>query len=119
MVPGGSSARWECVVERREPHARRSAAVAALAALLVTVGLVWGGGSRPGALLSFAGADQTALYDVPNSVEQRSRMHFPQAEAGWLDSAAAGKIGDEAKSQDQQARPRTLGSVLGKREGQP
>ena len=82
--------------------------MAVLAVLLVTAGLVWGGGSRGGALLSTAPLTPTDLYDVPNSVEQRSRMHFPQAEAGWLDSAAAGKIGDGTKTQDQQARPHFL-----------
>ena len=105
-MASGAVRHWECVVERREHqprHARRSAAVAALAVLLVTAGLVWGGGSRGGALLSTA---PLTLYDVPNSV---GRMHFPQAEAGWMNSAAAGKIADGTKTQDEQARPHSLG----------
>jgi len=43
-----------------------------------------------------------ALYDVPSFTEEHTRMHFPQAEAGWLNMAAAGKIGDDVKSDDEQ-----------------
>jgi hypothetical protein len=48
------------------------------------------------------GKDSQALYDVPNFTEERTRMHFPQAEAGWLDMASAGQIGDNVKSDDEQ-----------------
>ena len=48
------------------------------------------------------GKDSQALYDVPNFTEERTRMHFPQAEAGWLDMAASGQIGDDLKSEDEQ-----------------
>ena len=48
------------------------------------------------------GKDSQALYDVPSFTEERTRMHFPQAEAGWLDMAAAGQIGDNVKSDDEQ-----------------
>jgi hypothetical protein len=43
-----------------------------------------------------------ALYDVPSFTEEHTRMHFPQAEAGWLDMAAAGQIGDDVKTDDEQ-----------------
>jgi hypothetical protein len=42
------------------------------------------------------------LYDVPNWVEERTKMHFPQAEAGWLDAASKGHIGDDAKTDEEQ-----------------
>jgi hypothetical protein len=43
-----------------------------------------------------------ALYDVPSFTEERTRMHFPQAEAGWLNMAAAGQLGDDVKTDDEQ-----------------
>jgi len=39
---------------------------------------------------------------VPNWVEERTQMHFPQAEAGWLDAASKGRIGDDFKTDDEQ-----------------
>jgi hypothetical protein len=42
-----------------------------------------------------------ALYDVPVFTEERTRMHFPQAEAGWLDMAAKGQIGDDDKTDEE------------------
>lgn len=43
-----------------------------------------------------------ALYDIPSFTAERTQMHFPQAETGWLDMAAAGKIGDDVKTDDEQ-----------------
>jgi len=48
------------------------------------------------------GKSGQALYDVPSFTEEHTRMHFPQAEAGWLDMAAAGQIGDDVKTDDEQ-----------------
>jgi len=42
------------------------------------------------------------LYNVPNWVHDRTTSHFPQNEANWLNEAAAGRIGDEAKDDDAQ-----------------
>lgn len=43
-----------------------------------------------------------ALYDIPSFTAEHTQMHFPQAEAGWLDMAAAGQIGDDVKTDDEQ-----------------
>jgi len=42
-------------------------------------------------------SQSTKLYDIPNFVYQRTQMHFPQAEEGWLNMAAKGQIGDDVK----------------------
>lgn len=54
------------------------------------------------AFAKIGGRGGQALYDVPSFTEEHTRMHFPQAEAGWLDMAARGEIGDDVKTDDEQ-----------------
>ena len=54
------------------------------------------------AFAKIGGKGGQALYDVPSFTEEHTRMHFPQAEAGWLDMAARGEIGDDVKTDDEQ-----------------
>jgi len=91
--------------QRSTPHSSRK--LVALAAAAGAALLVAGAGSSTSSSVELMAANPAMhivpnsqsekLYDIPNFVYERTQTHFPEAEEGWLNMAAAGKIGDDVK----------------------
>ena len=91
--------------ERSTPHTSRK--LVAIAAAAGAALLIAGAGSSTSSSVELMAANPAMhivpnsqsekLYDIPNFVYERTQTHFPEAEEGWLNMAAAGKIGDDVK----------------------